>query len=125
MMGVISKIFGSGKVIEEGFKLIDSIHTSDVEEIQAKTDSKVRLIEAYQPYKLAQRYLALMFSAVFLFCFFLVLAMTMMNKGDLTEVRAVVSEFWIGEIMTLIIGFYFGGGFKESWDRGKNGKPKQ
>ena len=47
-MGILSSIFGSGNVISEGFKLIDSMHTSDKEEIEAKSKAKVDLMGATQ-----------------------------------------------------------------------------
>lgn len=112
-MGGISKIFGADKVIKGGFDLIDSIHTSDEEEIEAKAKAKTDLLTAYAPFKLAQRYLALLFACVFLLSFFLTLIMTLGNWGDIKEVKEVLSDFYIGEIMVTIIVFYFGGGFLE------------
>ena len=116
-MGILANILGSGEVIKEGFELIDSMHTSTTEEIEAKAAAKTKLIEAYQPYRVAQRYLALMFTFTFLPCFVLVLVMTLTGRGDAEAVMVVLNQFWIGEIMFAVVGFYFGGGFKESWDR--------
>ena len=118
-MGILANLLGSGEVIKSVAETIDSIHTSDEEEIKAKAAAKTKLIEAYQPYRVAQRYLALMFTFTFLPCFVLVLAMTLTGRGDTEEVVGVLNQFWIGEIMFAIVTFYFGGGFKESWDRGK------
>ena len=117
-MGLLSKILGTGDVIKEGFKLIDDMHTSDVERTEANTDAKVRTLEAYAPFKVAQRYIALLFTFTFLSCFALVLGMTLLgNVTNLADIRAVISEFWIGEIMMLIATFYFGGGLAESIKR--------
>ena len=112
-MGILATIFGSGKVIEEGFKLLDSFHTSDEEEIQAKSKAKTDLLEAYAPFKVAQRYLALMFTFTFLGSFLAVMAMTLVGDTQIDEVRGVIAEFWIGEIMLVIVGFYFSGGMVE------------
>jgi hypothetical protein len=112
-MGILSTIFGSGKVIEKGFDLINSFHTSETELIEAKTKAKTKILEAYAPFKIAQRYLAIMFAITFLLSFVLVLGLTLAGVGNITDVRAVLSEFYIGEIMFTIIGFYFGGGFFE------------
>jgi archaellum biogenesis protein FlaJ (TadC family) len=109
-MGILSKIFGSGDVIEKGLDLIDSFHTSDEELIKANTDAKRELLTAYAPFKLAQRYLALLFSVTFIGSFLLVLGMSLSGKADVDVVRQVLSEFYIGEIMLSIILFYFGGG---------------
>jgi len=109
-------------VIKEGFKLIDSMHTSDTEEIAAKSKAKTDLLEAYAPFKVAQRYLALMFASTFLFSFFMVLGMTLFADADLEAVRAVISEFWLAQIMTIIITFYFGSGFVEGTLKARNSK---
>jgi len=118
-MGILASILGSGDVIKAGLNLIDDMHTSKVEEIEAKTEAKVRLIQAYEPYKLAQRYLALLFTFTFLGCFVLVLGMTLFGETDIDNVRSVISEFWIGEIMMVIVSFYYGGGVVESIKRKK------
>lgn len=110
MITLLSKIFGSGDVIAKGLDLIDSMHTSDEEQIKAKAQAKVDLLRSYAPFKLAQRYLAVMFTVTFLLSFVLVLAMTLSGKGNTEDVKTILSEFYIGEIMISIVLFYFGGG---------------
>jgi hypothetical protein len=110
MMGILSKIFGSGEVISKGLDLIDSFHTSDVEAIEAKTNAKTELLTAYAPFKLAQRYLALMFTFTFLGSFVGVLIASLTGYADVDIIRQVISEFYIGEIMLSIVLFYFGSG---------------
>ena len=112
-MGILATIFGSGEVIKRGLDLIDDMHTSDEEELAAKADAKVKLLNAYAPFKIAQRYLALLFAGMFIFSFLLVLGMTLAGEGNIAAVKVVLSEFYIGEIMLSIILFYFGGGFAE------------
>lgn len=111
---ILGKILGSGDVVEKGMALIDSMHTSTEEEIAAKSKAKTDLLAAYQPFKLAQRYIALMFTFTFISCFVLTMGMTLAGKGDIESVKAILGDFWIGEIMLLIVGFYFGGGLAES-----------
>ena len=114
MIGVLGKILGSGDVIKKGMELIDDMHTSTEEEIAAASKSRTQLLEAYQPFKLAQRYLALMFTFVFLAMFVLVTGMTLAGYGDIDAIKQVIGDFWIGEIMLVIVSFYFGGGLAES-----------
>tara|TARA_R100000353_G_C6360323_1_gene155999 strand:+ start:49 stop:414 length:366 start_codon:yes stop_codon:yes gene_type:complete len=121
MLSIVGKILGSDKVLAKGMDLIDSMHTSETEAIEAKTAQKVELLKNYAPFKVAQRYLALMFGGTFLLSFFLVLGMTMFGYGNTLEIKMILSDFYIGEIMLLIIGFYFGGGLAESIRR----KPKE
>ena len=110
MFQILAKMFGSGDVISKGFDLIDNIHTSTEEEIAAKSKAKTDLLSAYAPFKLAQRYLALMFATAFLVSFVLVLSMTLAGEGDIEAVKQVLGDFYIGEIMLTIVMFYFGGG---------------
>lgn len=112
-MGILSTIFGSGDVIKKGLDLIDDMHTSTEEEINSKNNAKVNLLTAYAPFKIAQRYLALMFAFTFLSSFVIVLIITLLGKADADKVMLVISEFYVGEIMLTIIAFYFSGGFIE------------
>lgn len=131
-MGILSKIFGTGDVVEKGFELIDKLHTSDAEEAQlqidmvnAKTKAKTDLLSSYAPFKIAQRYLAVMFGITFIGSFLLVLVMTLtdVSTQTLTNVRAVLVEFNIGWIMLTIVGFYFGGGAFEGVVNARKNKP--
>ena len=115
MLGVLGKILGSDKVIEKGLGLIDSMHTSTEEEIAAKTKAKTDLMAAYAPFKIAQRWLALMFGITFLGSYVLVLAMTLTGKGDPDAVTKVMDQFTINYAMLVILGFYFGSGAVEGF----------
>jgi hypothetical protein len=114
MIGILAKILGSGDVVKQGMSLIDEMHTSTEEEVAVKSKAKTDLLAAYAPFKLAQRYLALMFAFTFLLCFAITLGMTLAGRGDIEGVKAILGDFWIGEIMLIIVGFYFGGGLAES-----------
>ncbi len=122
MWAVLAKIFGSGDVIKSGIELIDSMHTSTEEEIVAKTRAKTDLLASYAPFKLAQRYLAIMFAIAFLSTFVLVMGMTLAGKGDIASVKAVLGDFYIGEIMLTVVAFYFGGGAFEGVMNARKGK---
>lgn len=129
MFSILASIFGSGKVIEKGLDLIDETWTSDEEEsenkaklIEAKTKAKIDLIGAYAPFKVAQRYLAVMFTLVFLFIMLNGVVGALYGWIDMKNVndaKAFANEMWLGEIMLAIITFYFGGGFIESKNKGK------
>ena len=114
MIGILAKILGSGDVVKQGMSLIDEMHTSTEEEVAVKSKAKTDLLAAYAPFKLAQRYLALMVAFTFLLCFAITLGMTLAGRGDIEGVKAILGDFWIGEIMLIIVGFYFGGGLAES-----------
>jgi len=115
MLSVIGKILGSEKVIKAGLDLIDDMHTSTEEEIAAKSKAKIDLMNAYAPFKIAQRWLALMFGLTFLLSYVLVLAMTISGQGDPDAVTKVMDQFSINYAMLIILGFYFGGGAVEGF----------
>jgi len=115
MLGTIGKILGSDKVIEKGLDLIDSMHTSTEEEIAAKTKARIDLMNAYAPFKIAQRWLALMFGITFLGSYVLVLVMTLTGSGDPDAVTKIMDQFTINYAMLVILGFYFGSGAVEGF----------
>ena len=114
MIGVISKILGSDKVISQGMKLIDDLVVTSEEEIAAKSKAKIDLMGAYAPFKVAQRYLALMFGGTFLITYVLVLVMTITGQGDPDAITKVMEQFSINWAIMIILGFYFGGGVVDS-----------
>lgn len=117
MIGILAKILGSGDVISKGLDLIDSMHTSTEEEIVAKNKAKIDLLQAYAPFKLAQRWLALMFTSVFVFIMLngvLGALYGVIDMQNVEEAKKFANEMWLGEIMLAIVGFYFGGGLFES-----------
>ena len=132
MLQILNNIFGTGEVVKKGLDLIDEAWTSDEEKadnqakiIEAKTNAKATLLNAYAPFKLAQRYLALMFSSVFLFIMINGILGALYGWVDMeavNEAKKFANEMWLGEIMITIVGFYFGGGLVESYK--KKGKPE-
>ena len=122
MLNVIGKILGSGDVISKGMSLIDDMVTSTEEEIQAKAKAKTELLAAYAPFKIAQRYLALMFGLTFLSSYLIVLGMTIFEKGNPSDVTQVMEQFSINYAMLIILGFYFGGGAVEGFLERKSKK---
>lgn len=125
MLGILGTILGNSGVIEKGMELIDDAFESDEEKRESKTKAKIDLMKAYAPFKVAQRYLALMFGFTFLFSFFLVLGMTLFGEGDVDKVFKVLEQFRIGWIMTAIVMFYFGGGLAESVGRAAKKREEQ
>lgn len=122
-MGILSKMLGSGDVISKGLDLIDSMHTSETEAIEAKTKAKTELLASYAPFKIAQRYLALIFGFTFVGSYIMVLTLFFLDK-DITQVQKVIDSFSIDWIMLTIVAFYFGGGAFEGLAEKKSGGKK-
>lgn len=129
-MSILSNIFGTGEVIKKGLELIDEAWTSDEEKaeneakiIEAKTNAKATLLNAYAPFKLAQRYLAMLFTIVFLFIMVngvLGALYGWVPMEAVNEAKRFANEMWLGEIMITIVTFYFGSGLAESIKRKEN-----
>ena len=113
LLGVIGSILGNPTVINKGMELIDDAFESDEERRESRTNAKIELMKAYAPFKVAQRYLALMFGGMFVLSFFLVLGMTLAGY-DVEPVFTVLEKFNVGWVMMAIVSFYFGGGLVES-----------
>jgi len=93
MLGVLASILGNGDVIKKGMDLIDDVHSSDEEMERLKTETKIQTMQAYAPFKVAQRYLALMFTGTFLASFGLVLVMTLLDKANIPNIKQVIDDF--------------------------------
>ena len=120
-MGILSSLLGSGDVVSKGLALIDSMHTSETEVIEAQTKAKTDLLSSYAPFKVAQRYLALIFGFTFVSSYLMVLGLFFLER-DITEVQEIIAAFKIDWIMLTIVGFYFGGGAFEGVINKKNKK---
>ena len=65
MFQIFAKLFGSDSIVNSSIKGIDSLVFTE----QEKSTHKLDLLKHYEPFKLAQRLLALLYSFVFLFVF--------------------------------------------------------
>ena len=102
-MGIFSKLLGSDKIIDAGINGIDAIFYTPEE----KAESKKEFLKLYEPFKVAQRYIALVFTIPY----------------ALMVLTTFIASFWldvsvqkellmgdIGTIVGIIVGFYFLGG---------------
>ena len=102
-------IFGTEKVIGKGMDLIDDAFYTDQEEAEdatKKREWKLKLLKAYEPFKTAQRLLALVYSVPYVS---IVVYATVVNNMALME---RVQEA-LGMQCLAIISFYFMGGMAE------------
>ena len=108
-MGILNSLFGTGDIIEKGMDLIDKKFPSDIDKIEAKTKAKTDLLTSYAPFKVAQRYIAVLFGVTFVASYLLVLGLHF-TGNPMEGVLEILATFKIDWIMLTIIGFYFGGG---------------
>ena len=123
MLGLLKSIFGSSDVVKGGIDAIDEAFYTDEEKAESsqelialKGKIKIETLNAYAPFKLTQRLLALMFSCAFLIVFFYALVLLHLGKS-IQPVFSLADSFNLGYIMLTIVAFYFGGGFVEGITR--------
>jgi len=110
-MGLLGKIFGSDKVISKGLDLADNAFYTD----QEKGAAHMKLLELYEPFKVIQRYLALIFSIPFALLHFGMYSFRAYNwENDILQAAIKLIQGDMNESLGLIvltmIGFYFAGG---------------
>ena len=113
MGSILSNIFGSSEIINRGLSMIDDLNYSDAEKADDKNKHKIALMDAYKPFKIAQRYIALMFTFIYLFSYLLVLFMSILEY-NIAPIQQTIEMFKISWIEITIITFYFGGGLVNS-----------
>ena len=119
--------FVTNKVVERGFTMIDKAFYTDQEKAEDKqlvtkaaVDSKVKLLEAYHPFKKTQRVLAYGFIGVYIFIMLngvLVSLFGIVDVDSFKDALDFANEMYLGEISLTIIVFYFGGGVVDSFKR--------
>lgn len=101
----LGRLFGSEGYIKSEIEKIDSYNVPEHVKIQMKID----LFNYYTPFKLAQRYLAMLITMIYVGT--LVITGIYHYAGlDYKGMVAIVEAFSLGLVMLAIVGFYFGGG---------------
>lgn len=102
-MSIFSKLLGSDKIIDAGINGIDAIFYTD----QEKAENKKAFLKLYEPFKVAQRYLALIFSIPYVTAWLITFVASFWLNVD-KQIELLTGD--IGTIVGIIIGFYFLGG---------------
>ena len=119
-MNILGKLFGSDKVIDAGISGIDKAFYTAEEKAEDRLKAapwKIALLKAYEPFKIAQRILAIVFSVPYVSAW--VATFVMASIGMNVEPQMSLLSGDIAKIVWTIIGFYFLGGFAESMGRSK------
>ena len=111
-MGIFSSLFGSNEVLEKGATgIIDGVdkifYTSE-----EKADNFTRMLALYEPFKIAQRLLALTFCIPYVFAW---LATFIASFFMSVEAQTLILSGTVGYVVLTIAGFYFGGGALEGF----------
>ncbi len=124
MFSLLSDLFKSEGVVKKAvdgvYNGVDKVIFTDEE----KAEYFLRLLEAYHPFKLAQRFLALLFVVPyvlsFLVAFFTFVFGLFLRSSHITDVSLEILEFtnnYLGVPVSVIVAFYFAGGALNSLRR--------
>jgi hypothetical protein len=121
-MSIWSTLFGSKNVIQAGIDGLDKIVHTDEE----KSDAKQIFLKLYEPFKVAQRLLAVIYGVPYAFAWFITFIVSFFT--DVSKQEALLQGD-ISRIVFAIVSFYFGGGAAEGVvrmlaNRGKNSERK-
>ncbi|MDB4726137.1 hypothetical protein OAF54_01780 [bacterium] len=114
-MGFLGRIFGSDNAINKGFDLVDDAFMTRQEEGEERVkiqSNKIKLLEAYEAFKVAQRLIALIVCPIYVLLCALIVCLTLAGI-DTNEAETKLNSLYLGESFLSIIIFYFGGGFVE------------
>lgn len=106
-MGILSSIFGNknhvGKIIDGVASGVDKMAFTDEERV----DYHFKFLKLYEPYKVTQRVLVLIFVPPYVLAWFITFIMSIYTDVN-TQIDLLHGE--VAQIVFLIAGFYFGGG---------------
>ena len=117
-MGLLGRIFGSDEVISKGVQGIISGVDKAIYTEEEKKDNFKSFLKLYEPFKIAQRYLALIFGIPFASLHTLAFSARMVDwdnpalQASMKAIQADMNDS-LGMIVLVIIGFYFAGGAAE------------
>lgn len=112
-MSLWKRLFGDDTVVEKSFDLVDNAFYTD----QEKAENKSNILRFYEPFKIAQRFLAMTFCPVYCLAWFLVFTTELLsalwgNAVELDKVYSLLSGD-MAIMVIIILTFYFGGGAAE------------
>ena len=104
-MGILGKIINPEKLVEGVGKAADKFLDGQGDKAQRFTE----LLKLYEPFKIAQRVLAFMFSGVYLFAFLVGLVAIFFDKDLAHEIWHNTNENLLYIVLS-VVTFYFSGG---------------
>lgn len=117
-MEIFSALFNStetvNKVTDAVIDAGDAMFLTDEEEIQynhKKLAMKMEWMKLYEPFKVAQRYIALIISIPYVSAWFIIFIATLANQD--TSKAALLLDGNLGLAFVLVVGFYFAAGAGE------------
>ena len=116
-MWIFDKLFGNDKIVTGGLATLDKVVFTDEE----RSDAKQEFLKLYVPFKIAQRYLAIIFSVPYVIAFMITFVASFFVD---VSVQIDLLKGDIGTIVLAIVGFYFFGGATEGIVNAVNNRKK-
>lgn len=113
MLSDIFSVKSVNKIVDGVYNGADKAFYTDEEraDMEVKmSETKMKMLELYEPFKLAQRYLAFAFTINFILAFWVGTILFFWLPTYLDGFLKLISVFQLGWIMLAIVSFYFGGG---------------
>lgn len=114
-MAFWGRLFGSEKVIDAGISTIDKAFYTNQEKAEDGMKAmqlKAVLLQSYAAFKIAQRFLALIYGIPYVTAWFATFAASFFV--DVVEQMEFLTNSDMAIANLIILGFYFGGGAAES-----------
>lgn len=122
MFDFVKSIFSPSvvnKTVDGIYNGVDKAFYTDEEKaeaLQKQVDSKMKLLPLFEPFKIAQRVIAISFTINFICAFWVGVVLLLTDKLQLLEkFIALIGVFQLGWIMLTIIAWYFSGGVVNSF----------
>lgn len=118
-MGIFSRLLGSDKIIDNVSSGLDKVYLSKEE----KADIHIKFLSVYEPFKVAQRFLALLVGIPYIITHLVSVVYMIKGLDELALKIADANNGALGEPFFWIMSFYFMGGLIEGGVRAykKNG----
>lgn len=113
-MGIFSKIFGTDSAINKGLDMVASAGDKAFFTSEEKSDYKLKLLKAYEPFKLLQRVLVTLFCVpyVVLHCVVIILAICGVDSVDAEAISTMINNAF-GLPVSAAVALYLTGGVLE------------
>lgn len=105
-MSLLDTLFGSSKAVEKGADMLDNAFYTD----QEKAEGHIKLLAAYEPFKIAQRLLALIVVPPWVLANFICFGIWLFNPDYNIGPAMEILNDKLGVTAIAIVAFYFGGG---------------
>lgn len=115
-MSILGKILGSDKALDSADNLVNKVSTGIDKSVltnEEVIDYKLSFLKAYEPFKLAQRLIALIVIPSFIFIVFLIIGLYIFGMVDMGDLIFELAKETLATPFLVIISFYYAGGMLE------------